>query len=451
MSKDIRINKGLNIKLKGVAEKTLFDLPRTDVYAIKPTDFHGITPKLTVKVGHKVQAGDIIFYAKHNEKIKFAAPVSGEVIEITRGAKRRILDVRIKADTEDSYKDFGVFEPTKMSAEEIKAHLSNAGCLPYIMQRPYDVVANPDETPKAIFISSFSTAPLATDEAFAMQGMEKDFQTGINALSKLTTGKVHLSVKGDEVNFFNNIENASIHRVFGKHPAGNVGVQIAQIDPINQGERVWTLKPQDVAIIGRLFSTGKYDVTRVVAFAGSEVEKPRYIKTKQGVKIEYLYNQCITGSAQEVRIINGDVLTGKWVRKNNFLSFYNTLISVIPEGNHYTFFGWMPFTQNKLFSMSRTFLSWLTPNKEYVLDTNMNGEDRAMVMTGEMEKVFPMDIYPMQLLKATLVSDIEKMEKLGIYEVAPEDFALIDFVSSSKVEAQTIIREGLDLMIKEVG
>ena len=451
MSTDIRIKKGLDIKLKGTAEKILFDLPRTDVYAIKPTNFHGIIPKLTIRVGDKVKAGDILFYAKNNEKIKFAATVSGKISSITRGAKRRILDIRILADSKDLFKDFGRKDPKKLTTEEIKEHLIEAGCFPYLIQRPYDIIADPKDTPKAICISSFSTAPLAVDESFAMRGMEEAFQTGIDALEKLTPGKVHLCVDGRETSFFDKTENVEIHRVFGKHPAGNVGIQIGKIDPINQGEKIWVIKPQDVAIIGRLFLTGLYDTTRVIAFAGSEVENPKYIKTKQGVQIEKLHNQCVLSSAQEMRIINGDVLSGHWVRKNNFLGFYNTLISVIPEGNHYTFFGWMPFTQNKLLSMSRTFFSWLTPNKKYDLDTNMNGEPRAMVMVGEMEKVFPMDIYPMLLLKATLVSDIEKMEKLGIYEVAPEDFALIDFVSSSKIEAQTIIREGLDLMIKEVG
>ena len=451
MSNDIHIKKGLNIKLRGVAKKKLSDLPRTDIYAIKPTDFHGIIPKLAVRVGDAVKTGDILFYSKANEKIKFAAPVTGTISHITRGERRRILDIRIDPDTTDSYKDFGIKNPNNLTAEEVKNQLSEAGCYPYFIQRPYDIIADPNDVPKAIFISSFSTAPLAADTVFAMKGMEKEFQTGINAITKLTDGKVHLAVKGDETSFFNKIENVEIHRVFGKHPAGNVGVQIEKIDPINQGEKIWTIKPQDVAIIGRLFETGHYNPTRVIAFAGSEVEEPKYLKTRQGVKIEHLFNNCIVGDAREVRIINGDVLSGFWVRKNNFLGFYNDLITVIPEGKHYTFFGWMPFTQNRLKSISRTFFSWLTPNKEYTLDTNLNGEDRAMVLTGEMEQVFPMDIFPMQLLKATLVSDIEKMEQLGIYEVAPEDFALVDFVSSSKVEAQTIIREGLDLMIKEVG
>lgn len=451
MSKDIRIKKGLDIKLKGTAKKEIINLPRTAIYAIKPTDFHGITPKMIVKVGHKVQAGDILFYSKENEKIKFAAPVSGKISAITRGAKRRILDIRIEADTIDSFIDFEKKDPSSLNTAEIKEFLSKAGCFPYFIQRPYDIIANPDDSPKAIFISSFSTAPLAIDEAFAMQGMEKDFQTGINAIAKLTEGKVHVAVDRSKTSFFDNTKNATIHRVFGKHPAGNVGVQIAKIDPINQGEKIWTIKPQDVAIIGRLFNTGHYDTSRVIALAGSEVKSPKYFKTKQGVKIDYLYDTYITKPVSDVRIINGDVLSGKWVRKNNFLSFYNTLVSVIPEGKHYTFFGWMPFTQNRLKSISRTFFSWLTPSKEYDLDTNLNGEPRAMVVTGEMEKVFPMDIFPMQLLKATLISDVEKMEELGIYEVAPEDFALIDFVSSSKIEAQEIIREGLDLMIKEVG
>jgi Na+-transporting NADH:ubiquinone oxidoreductase subunit A len=392
-----------------------------------------------------------LFYSKANEKVKFAATTSGKISDITRGAKRKILDIRIKADKEDTFKDFGIKNPKDLSKDEIKEHLSIAGCFPYFIQRPYDIIVNPEDTPKAIFISSFSTVPLATDEVYAMQGMEKDFQTGIDVISKLTNGKVHLSVDASKPSFFDQVQNVEIHKVIGKHPAGNVGVQINKIDPINQGEKVWTIKPQDVALIGRLFATGKYDTTRVVAFAGSEVEDPKYIKTKQGVKIDHLYDRCILSTAQEMRIINGDVLSGRWVRKNNFLGFYNTLISVIPEGNHYTFFGWMPYTQNRLFSMSRTFFSWLTPNKEYNLDTNMNGEARAMVLTGEMEKVFPMDIFPMQLLKATLAGDIEKMEQLGIYEVIPEDFALIDFTSSSKVEAQSMIREGLDLMIKEVG
>ncbi len=451
MSDKIIIKKGLDIPLKGKAAQVLVEMPRSDIYTIKPTDFHGIIPKLKVRVGDRVKAGDILFFSKADDKVQFAAPVSGTVEGITRKERRRIVEVRIKPDEEIEYKEFGVKKPEDMSREDIIDHLSVSGCLPYFIQRPYDVIANSKDIPKAIFVSAFSSAPLAPDRSFSMKGMEEDFYTGIRVLNKLTGGKVHLSVKGDDDSFFTRTEGVVLHRIYGKHPAGNVGVQIEKIDPINAGDRIWTIQPEDIALIGRLFNTGKYDATRVIAFAGSEVEEPKYLKTIQGVRIQHLFDKCVLSPVQEVRIINGDVLTGEIVHKNGFLGFYNNLISVIPEGKHYTFFGWLPFTQNRIFSLSRTFLSRWFPKKEYVLDTNYNGEERAFVMTEELEEVFPMDIYPVQLLKACLVKDIEKMEKLGIYEVAPEDFGLIDYVSSSKIEAQSIIREALDLMIKEVG
>lgn len=449
MSKDIRIPKGLTIKLKGTAEKTISDLPRSEVYTISPLDFHGIIPKLTVKVGDKVLVGDILFYSKEKEAVQFASPVSGTILDIVRGEKRRILEIKITPDASDSYKEFEIKNPLKMDREEIVAYLSKSGCFPYIKQRPYDVIADPNDVPRDIFISGFSSAPLAADDAYALAGQEAAFQTGINALSKLTSGKVHLSVCGGEVSFFDKVENAEIYKVMGKHPAGNVGVQINQIRPVNKGEKVWTLKPQDVALIGNVLSTGKYDATRVFALAGSEVEKPQYYRAKQGAQLEKLLDSQVKNP--NVRYISGDVLSGKKTDKNSSLGFYSNLISVIPEGDYYTFFGWMPFTQNQKLSLSRTFFNFLTPNKEYILDTNLNGEERALVVTGEMEKVFPMDIYPMQLLKAALSGDIEKMENLGIYEVAPEDFGLIDFSNTSKLEAQEIIREALDIMIKEVG
>lgn len=449
MSKDIRIPKGLNIKLKGAAEKTISDLPRSDVYTILPSEFHGIIPKLNVKEGDKVLAGDTIFHSKTNELVKFGSPVSGKIQEIRRGEKRSILEIKIKADDVESYRELVIKDPLKMSAEEIKMHLSNTGCFPCFTQRPYAVIANPNDTPRDIFISGFSSAPLAASEAYALSGHEKDFQTGIHVLNKLTSGKVHLSVSADEIGFFDKMEKVELYRVYGKHPAGNVGVQINKISPLNKGEKVWTVKPQDVALIGRVFSSGKYDVTRVFAFAGSEVEKPQYYRAKCGADLTGLFKKHVKNS--KVRFISGDVLSGKNMGNNTSLGFYNSLITVIPEGDYYTFFGWMPFTQNQKLSLSRSFFSWLTPNKEYVLDTNMNGEERALVLTGEMEQVFPMDIYPMQLLKAALVKDIDKMENLGIYEVAPEDFGLIDFSNTSKLEAQEVIREALDLMIKEVG
>ncbi len=449
MSKDIRIKKGLEIKLKGKAEKEISVASRSKVFAINPSNFQGIIPKLTVKVGDKIMAGEPLFFSKKNEDIKFTSPVSGEIIEINRGAKRKILDIKIAADAIDSYKDFGIKNLSELTSDEVKAQLLASGCWPFIKQRPYDVVANPTDQPKAIFVSAFSSAPLATDDSFALENEQVAFQTGIDALRKLTTGKVHLSVDGTTNSFFNNTKGVEIHQVFGVHPAGNVGVQIHFINPINRGERVWVINPQDVAIIGRLFLQGKFDATRIIALAGSEVTKPKYFKTILGADVNALINENVPNA--NVRVISGNVLTGTNISTNKFLGFYDNLISVIPEGNHYEFLGWHPFIGNNKLSINRAFFSWLTPNKEYNLDTNLNGEERAFVVTGEMEKVMPMDIYPMQLLKATMANNIEKMENLGIYEVAPEDFALVEFVSTSKIEAQEIIRRGLDLMVEEVG
>jgi len=449
MSTDIRIKKGLNIKLKGGAQHNLSSGNRSKVFAINPPNFHGIIPKMSLKVGDKVQVGDVVFYAKQNDKIKFTSPVSGEIKEIVRGAKRKILSVKIEASDKDNFKDFGAKTPANLTAPQVKEMLLQSGCWAFIKQRPYDIIADPEDSPKSIFISAYATAPLAALPSFTLSGKEKDFQAGIDALSKLTEGKVHVSVDGKNSSFFNEIKNADIHKVTGNHPAGNVGVQISKIDPINSGDRVWVVSPQDVAAIGSLFLTGNYNPNRIIALAGSQVENPQYIEVIQGMKIDDIIQSNLRSGKS--RIISGNPLTGSTVSLNDPLGFYDDSITVLPEGDHFTFFGWVPFIGNDKFSMSRTFFSWLTPNKEYNLDTNFNGEVRAFVMTGEMEKVMPIDIYPMQLLKATMISDIEKMENLGIYEVAPEDFALVDFISTSKIEAQDIIRQGLDLMIKEVG
>ncbi|UGU15243.1 Na(+)-translocating NADH-quinone reductase subunit A [Sinomicrobium kalidii] len=447
MSNDIRIRKGLNINLEGEAEKTVSDAPRVKTFALKPTDFHNTTPKMVVKEGEKVKAGDVVFYSKYSEKIKFVAPVSGTIAEIRRGAKRRILEVVIDADDQDVYKEFGAKDPGQLSAEEIKTYLLENGCWPFIRQRPYDVIANPEDTPKAIFISACASAPLAADAAFVLEGRAEDFQAGIDAITKLTPGKTHLSVNRKSDSFLNEVKGVELHRVSGPHPAGNVGVQIHHIDPINAGERVWVVNPEDVAIIGKVFRTGQFDATRTVAVAGSEVEKPQYYRVRIGSRI----NALVKNDTNDVRIISGDVLTGDKVTGDGFLGYYSNMVTVIPEGNEYRMFGWLPFKDNNIPSMHHTSFSWLFPKKKYKVNTNLNGEERALVVTGEMEKVLPMDVYPMQLLKACMVNNIEKMENLGIYEVAPEDFALIDYACTSKIEAQEIIREGLDLMIKEVG
>ncbi len=449
MSTDIRIKKGISIKLKGEATKVIKDATRSQIYSIHPSDLLGIVPKLLVKESTKVQAGDAIFHAKTNNQLLVVSPVSGTISEIVRGEKRRILEVRIQADAKDTFKDFGGKDPKNLTADEIKKHLLASGCWPFIKQRPYDVIANPSDEPRDIFISAYASAPLCADVEFALKDREKDFQAGVDVLAKITSGKVHLGVEKNSTAFFSRVKNAVIHKISGPHPAGNVGILIHHVNPINAGERIWVVTPQDVALIGKLFLTGQFDASRVIALSGSSVKNPQYYKITQGANLSNFFKDKLEGDNN--RIINGDVLTGIKISNQGDFGFYQDSITVIPEGDKYRLFGWMPFIDNKIPSLSRTSLSWLFGNKPQEVDTNLNGEERAFVVTGEMEKVFPMDIYPMQLLKACLANDIEKMENLGIYEVAPEDFSVIDFANTSKIEAQDIIRQALNLMIKEVG
>jgi Na+-transporting NADH:ubiquinone oxidoreductase subunit A len=447
MSKDIRVKKGLNLKLKGEADKSIVSAPRSSVYAIKPLDFHAVVPKMVLKEGARVKAGEVIFYSKYDEPVKFVSPVSGTISEILRGAKRRILEVRITADASDEYVDFGKMDPTTADAAAIKTRLLESGCWPFIIQRPYDIVASAEDTPKAIFISAYTTAPLAGDLDFIISQKKEAFQAGINVLGRLTAGKVHVGVGKDSV--LGSIVNAEVHKVSGPHPAGNAGIQIHNVDPINFGEKVWILGAEDVATIGNLFLTGQFYAERTVALVGTEVVEAdrKYYRTIIGSNIAVLVSGVNT---TETRIISGDVLTGDRLENDQFLNYYHNTVTLIPEGNEYALLGWLPFTRNEIPSISGTSLSWLKGGRSKV-NTNLNGEERALVVTGEMEEVLPMDIYPMQLIKACMSGDIERMENLGIYEVAPEDFALIDYINTSKLEAQDIIRLGLDLMITEVG
>lgn len=447
MSKDIRVTKGLDLKLKGEADKTIVEAPRSSVYAIKPPDFHAVVPKMVLKEGARVKAGETIFYSKYDEPVKFAAPVSGTLSEILRGAKRRILEVRIEADEANEYVNFGKMDPATADAAEVKTRILESGCWPFIIQRPYDIVASAEDTPKAIFISAYTTAPLAGDADFIISQKKEAFQAGVTALSRLTSGKVHVGLGKDSA--IGSLENAEVHKVKGPHPAGNVGVQIHKLDPINFGEKVWVVRAEDVATIGNVFLTGQFIAERTIAFVGTEVADSdrKYYKTIIGANVSTLVNKVNT---KETRIISGDVLTGDKLDNDQFLNYYNNTLTLIPEGNEYALFGWLPFTRNDIPSNSGTSLSWLIGGKKKV-NTNLNGEERALVVTGEMEDVLPMDIYPMQLIKACMVGDIEKMENLGIYEVAPEDFALVDYINTSKLEAQEVIRHGLDLMITEVG
>ena len=448
MSNDIRIKRGITLRLKGEAEKTLVDAPRSKTFAIKPPDFHAVVPKMVVKEGAKIQAGDTLFFSKYTPAIKFSSPVSGTLKEVKRGEKRRIMEVIIEADSTDSYKDFGVLDLKSANPDEIKERLLNSGCWAFFVQRPYDIVADPKDTPKGIFVSALNTAPLSADVEFILKDRMKAFQTGLDALERLAPGKVHVCVAKDANAQMKALKNVSIHSVSGPHPAANVGVQIHKIDPINSGDRVWTVNPEDVAIIGELFSTGKFNAQRTIAVCGTEAKNRSYFKTKIGAHVRDLVGEV---DDTNVRIISGDVLTGQQINNDQYIGFYPNEVTLIPEGNNYRMFGWLPFTYNNIPSNSRTSLTWLFPKKKYEVNTNLHGEERALVVTGEMEEVMPMDIYPMQLLKACMAGDIEKMENLGIYEVAPEDFALVDYVNTSKLEAQEIIRLGLDLMLTEVG
>ncbi|MDA9335518.1 Na(+)-translocating NADH-quinone reductase subunit A [Flavobacteriaceae bacterium] len=451
MSNDIRIKKGLDIKLVGEAVLTKSDAIKSNFYSVKPEDFHGLTPKLLVKAGAKVKAGEPIFYDKSNESIQFVSPVSGEIVEIIRGEKRRILEIKIQADKTQTFLEHQKLEVKSAKAEDIKAKLLATGCWPFIMQRPYDVIANPDNTPKGIFVSAYASAPLAADYDFVLTGKQAELQAAVTALSKLTTGKIHVSISKNSHSPFTNLEDVVTHNVSGPHPSGNVGTLINKIDPVNKGEVVWTITPQDLVIIGELLLTGKFNAERIVALAGSGIKEPRYLVTKIGSEIATMvYDRGIEKNAN-VRIISGTVLSGKEIKPDGYLGYYSNVVTVIPEGDDYEFFGWNKPVFDKVSTSRALTFSWLTPNKKFDLNTNTNGEHRAFVLTGSYEEVFPLDIFPLQILKACMYQDLDEMEALGMYEIAPEDFALTEFVCVSKQPHQKIIREGLDLMLKEIG
>lgn len=448
MSKDIRIKRGLDLKLKGEAEKNVVSANQSKVYAIKPSDFHAVMPKLEVKEGATVKAGEVIFYSKVNPAIKFVSPVSGTIQEIVRGEKRVILEIRITADSQNTVVEHSVKNPNDLSNEQVKEVLLASGCWPFIKQRPYDVVANPADAPKAIFVSAINSAPLAADLNYTLANKKEALTAGFDALKKLTSGKVHVTV-APNADFMPNLSGVEIHKGYGKHPIGLVSTQIGAIDPINKGERVWVVQIEDVATIGEFFLTGKVNFEKVVALTGTGFEKPSYVKVISGAQM----SDVVAGNLKDgnFRIISGDVLTGDKKSKDGFLGYYHNQVTAIPEGDDYDFFGWNLPRPNKFSVYRAGMFSFLTPNKKYDLNTNTNGEHRGFVLTGEYEKVCPLDIYPMQLLKAILVKDIDQMEALGIYEVAPEDFALTEFVDVSKQDHQKIVRQGLDLMIKEIG
>ncbi|NPD91494.1 Na(+)-translocating NADH-quinone reductase subunit A [Xylanibacter muris] len=449
MAKVFNLRRGLDINLKGKAERKLIGLKPNGHYMLRPADFHGITPKPVVKEGDRVKAGDALFVNKDCPDVKFSSPVSGVVASVLRGERRKLLGVKVDADNVQESVSFGVKDVAALTAGEVRTSLLEAGIFGYINQLPYAVSADPSSEPKAIFVSALRDKPLAADFEYELEGQEKDFQTGLTALSRIArtflgiggkqTASALTCAKDVEINVFN-----------GPCPAGNVGVQVNHISPVNKGETVWTVEPTVVLFIGRLFNTGHVDLHRRVAFAGSEVRKPAYVDMLVGQELATLLCNSISDESK-VRIIDGNVLTGVPTDKNGYLGAHTSEITVIPEGdNADEFAGWI-MPRFRQFSMSRTYFSWLMPKREYVLDARVKGGSRHIIMSGEYDKVIPMDIYAEYLIKAIIAGDIDRMEQLGIYEVAPEDFALAEFVDSSKLELQRIVREGLDMLRKENG
>ncbi len=449
MANVIKLRKGLDINLKGKATPEIVAVKEPGFYSLVPDDFTGVTPKVVVKEQEYVMAGGPLFIDKNNPEVKFVSPVSGVVTSVERGARRKVLNIVVEAAAEQDFEDFGKQDVSKLSGEQIKDLLLQSGMFAFIKQRPYDVIANPKVAPKAIFISAFDSSPLAPDFELALKGEELNFQTGLDALAKMA--KTYLGVsaaqKSTALTQAKNVETTVFD---GPHPAGLVGVQINNVAPIVKGETVWTIDPQAVIFIGRLMNTGHVDMTRTVAIAGSEVLKPAYCKLKVGSLLTNVVAGNVTKDAS-LRYISGNVLTGKQISANGFLGAFDSLISVIPEGDDvHEMFGWI-MPRFGLFSTNRSYFSWLMgKKKEYVIDARIKGGERHMIMSGEYERVLPMDIMPEFLIKAIIAGDIDRMEALGIYEVAPEDFALCEFVDSSKVELQRIVRAGLDMLRAEM-
>jgi Na+-transporting NADH:ubiquinone oxidoreductase subunit A len=440
-----KIKKGLDLNLEGEAPLTVKETGLASEYAICPSDFTGVVPKLVVKEGDSVLAGSPLFVDKATERIAFVSPVSGKIKAIERGERRKILYIRIDADSTQAAKDFGSIDVNKVQKDEMLNLLLQSGLFAFFRQRPYDVVASPVDTPKAIFVSTFSKMPLAADFSFVATGQENDFKLGIKALSKLA--QVHVGVSPEQINTqILPLEGAKVSVFDGPNPAGNVGVHINHISPVNKGEVVWTMGAEAVIFIGRLVRTGKVDLTRIVAVGGSMAVEPSYVKTKIGAPLSSVINI----KEGNVRVVDGNPLVGKKACLKCFLSAYATEVCALPEGDDVNeLFGWIMPRLND-YSTSHSYLSWLMgKNKKYNLDCRIKGGERHMIMSAEYERVFPMDIYPSYLIKAIITGDIDRQEALGMYEVAPEDFAVAEFIDSSKLELQRIVREGLDILRKE--
>ena len=448
MANIIKLRKGLNINLKGKAKSEKLTVKPQGEIGLVPDAFVGMTPKVVVKEGEMVKAGDALFVNKQYPDVRFASPVSGVVTAVERGERRKVLCVKVKCDAEQKFVDFGQRDVSKMDGEAVTKALLEAGLFGYINQLPYAISTNPDSKPKSIFVSALRDMPLAADFEFELAGNEKDFQTGLSALAKIA--KTYLGVGANQKSpALLSAKDVEVNVFDGPCPAGNVGVQVNHLDPVNKGEVVWTVDPSAVIFFGRLFNEGRVDLRRTVAVVGSEVENPAYADVLVGEPAKTLLNAAGIKSGKKVRIINGNALTGKPITENDYIGGHTSEITVIPEGDDADeMLGWI-LPRFKQFSVNRSYFSWLCGKKDYALDARVKGGERRMIMSGEYDKVLPMDILGEYLIKSIIAGDIDKMEQLGIYEVAPEDFAVAEFVDSSKLELQKIVREGLDMLRKE--
>lgn len=447
MAKVHRVRKGYDLKLVGSPTEELVKAPHPQRVILYPDDFKGFSPKLSVKEGDRILAGDAVFHSKGDATLIIPSPVSGTVSRVVRGDKRLLLHVEIDADAQTEFRSFGAAEPQSMDRSAIIEKLKASGVWSLVQMRPYGIVAKPSDQPKAVFVNSMDTAPHAPHIAVQLSGREQEFTTGMEALKKLSDRTVLSVREGASLPVFESISGIEVHAFSGPHPSGNTSVHIQHLAPLNKGEVIWTLTAQDVCAVGALFMTGTCRLDRVISVTGAGVAEPKHMTVIPGSRISDVVGRTV--QSEGMRIISGNVLTGKQVSMEDALHFYHHQISTLPEGDQPDFLGWLLPGFDK-FSLSRTFFSWLTPSKTFALDTNMHGEQRNFVMTGQYERVFPFDIYPLQLLKAMWASDIDKMEQLGIYEIVEEDFALCEVICTSKQPLQELVREALDTVHSEM-
>lgn len=450
MTNVIKLRKGLDINLKGKAVDKVSALGVSGDYALVPDDFVGVKPKVIVKNGDRVKAGDALFVNKDCPDVKFASPVSGVVKEVLRGDRRKLQRIVVTADEKQEFADFGKSDVPSMDGDAVKSKLLESGLFGFINQLPYAVSTTPETSPKAIFVSAFRDMPLAADFEVELKGEEQNFQAGLTALSKMA--KTYLGINPKQArSALAEVHDVTVNVFDGPCPAGNVGVQVNHVAPVNKGDVVWTVDPTFVIFFGRLLNNGVVDMTRTIAVGGSEVHDPSYVKALYGTPIARLLDGKLSSKEHSVRVVNGNPLTGRRCSLDDgYVGTRTSEVTVIPEGDDkFEMLGWI-LPRLGQFSANRSYFSWLQgKKKEYVLDARVKGGERHMIMSGEYDRVLPMDIYAEYLVKAVIAGDIDKMEQLGIYEVSPEDFAVAEFVDSSKLELQSIIRGGLDMLRKE--